>query len=168
MIGEEIESKAQFIKLMHRLTLAEKEYREVEGALQMVKQTGYGVSSPQLEDMTLDEPEIIKQGQRYGVKLHAKAPSIHMIKVDVTSEFAPIIGTESQGEELIRYLMRDYESDPLSIWDREVFGRSLSAIVRDGIQAKLALMPENAREKLQLSLTKIVNEGHGGLIAIVL
>lgn len=168
MIGEEIESKAQFLKLMHRLTLAEKEYREVEGALQMVKQTGYGVSSPQLEDMSLDEPEIIKQGQRYEVKLHAKAPSIHMIKVDVTSEFAPIIGTESQGEELIRYLMQDYEQDPLSIWDREVFGRSLSAIVRDGIQAKIGLMPENAREKLQLSLTKIVNEGHGGLIAIVL
>lgn len=168
MIGEEVESKAQFLKLMERLTTAESHYREGEGALQMVQQTGYGVSSPRIEDMVLDEPEIIKQGQRYGVKLNAKAPSIHMVRVDVTSEFAPIIGTEKQSEELIRYLMQGYHDNPLSIWDAEIFGRSLSTIVREGIQAKIALMPENAREKLQLSLTKIVNEGHGGLIAIVL
>ena len=146
---------------------AKTEYDQVADALQMVKQTGYGIAAPHF-DMSLDEPEIIRQGSRFGVRLKAVAPSIHMIKVDVESEFAPIIGTEKQSEELVRYLMQDFEEDPLSIWNSDIFGRSLSSIVREGIQAKLSLMPENARYKLKETLERIINEGSGGLIAIIL
>ncbi|MCG0313734.1 MAG: stage IV sporulation protein A, partial [Calditerricola sp.] len=112
--------------------------------------------------------EIIRHGSRFGVRLKATAPSIHMIKVEVESEFAPIIGTEKQSEELVHYLMRDFEDDRQSIWNSEIFGRSLHSIVREGIQAKLTMMPENARYKLKETLERIINEGSGGLIAILL
>jgi stage IV sporulation protein A len=153
IVGVEIRGKDHLLELI---------------ALRMVKQTGYGIASPSLSDMSLEEPEIIRQGARFGVRLRAVAPSIHMIKVDVESEFAPIIGTEKQSEELVRYLMQDFEDDPLSIWNSDIFGRSLSSIVREGIQAKLSLMPENARYKLKETLERIINEGSGGLIAIIL
>lgn len=168
IVGEEIRGKDHLLQLMQELTFAKKEYDQVEEALKMVKQTGYGVAAPSLTDMELEEPEIIRQGPRFGVRLKAVAPSIHMIKVDVESEFAPIIGTEKQSEELVRYLMQDFEEDPLSIWRSDIFGRSLSSIVREGIQAKLSLMPENARFKLKETLERIINEGSGGLIAIIL
>lgn len=132
----------------------------------MVKQTGYGVASPSLSDMKLDTPEIIKQGSRYGIKLKAVAPSIHMIRVDVESTFEPIIGSELQSKELIDYLMKDSETE--EIWKSEIFGRSLDVIVKEGIQAKLSLLPENARFKLQQTLSKLVNKGSGNLFAIVL
>ena len=134
----------------------------------MAKQTGYGVASPTLNDMTLDTPEIIKQGSRYGIKLKAVAPSIHMIRVDVESTFEPIIGSELQSKELINYLMKDYDVNPSNIWKSEIFGRSLDIIVKEGIQAKLSLTPENARYKLQQTLTKLVNKGSGNLFTIVL
>ena len=160
--------KDHLLKLMLDLSHAKIEYDQVADALRMVKQTGYGVAAPALADMSLDEPEIIRHGSRFGVKLKAVAPSIHMIKVDVESTFEPIIGTEKQSEELVRYLMQDFEDDPLSIWNSDIFGRSLSSIVREGIQAKLSLMPENARYKLKETLERIINEGSGGLIAIIL
>ena len=134
----------------------------------MVKQTGYGVAVPSLNDMKLENPEIIKQGPRYGVKLKAVAPSIHMIKVDVESTFEPIIGSEVQSKELIDYLMRDYKKDPTSIWQSEIFGRSLDNIVQEGIQSKINLMPDNIRFKLQQTLSKVVNKGSNNMIAIVL
>ncbi|MFC0299425.1 stage IV sporulation protein A [Virgibacillus soli] len=168
IVGEEIRGKDHLLELMQDFAFAKREYDQVAGALQMVKQTGYGIAAPRLEDMELEEPEIIRQGSRYGVRLKAVAPSIHMIKVEVESEFAPIIGTEKQSEELVRYLMQDFEEDPLSIWESDIFGRSLSSIVREGIQAKIALMPENARYKLKDTLERIINEGSGGLIAIIL
>ncbi|TMN20686.1 stage IV sporulation protein A [Lentibacillus cibarius] len=168
IVGEEIRGKEHLLELMQDFAHAKREYDQVASALQMVKQTGYGIAAPQLEDMELDEPEIIRQGSRFGVRLKAIAPSIHMIKVDVESEFAPIIGTEKQSEELVRYLMQDFEEDPLSIWESDIFGRSLSSIVREGIQAKISLMPENARYKLKDTLERIINEGSGGLIAIIL
>ncbi len=168
IVGEEIRGKDHLLELMQDFAHAKREYDQVAGALQMVKQTGYGIAAPTLQDMVLDEPEIIRQGSRFGVKLKAVAPSIHMIKVNVESEFAPIIGTEKQSEELVRYLMQDFEEDPLSIWESDVFGRSLSSIVREGIQAKISLMPENARYKLKDTLERIINEGSGGLIAIIL
>ena len=130
----------------------------------MVKQTGYGIATPNVENMKLDKPEIIKQGTRYGVKLKAVAPSIHMIRVDVESTFEPIIGSEVQSKELIDYLTKN-DND---IWKSEIFGRSLDVIVKEGIQAKLSLMPENVRFKLQQTLSKIVNRGSNNLIAIVL
>lgn len=168
IVGEEIKGKDHLLALMQEFTHAKKEYDQISGALQMVKQTGYGIAAPSITDMELDEPEIIKQGSRFGVRLKAVAPSIHMIKVEVESEFAPIIGTEKQSEELVKYLMQDFEDDPLSIWNSDIFGRSLNSIVREGIQAKIALMPENARYKLKDTLERIINEGSGGLIAIIL
>ncbi|MEH7457760.1 stage IV sporulation protein A, partial [Bacillus sp. JJ1127] len=167
VVGVEIRGKDHLLKLMLDFSHAKTEYDQVSDALRMVKQTGYGVAAPALADMSLDEPEIIRHGSRFGVKLKAVAPSIHMIKVDVESTFEPIIGTEKQSEELVRYLMQDFEDDPLSIWNSDIFGRSLSSIVREGIQAKLSLMPENARYKLKETLERIINEGSGGLIAII-
>ncbi|GGH79008.1 stage IV sporulation protein A [Pullulanibacillus pueri] len=168
VVGVEIRGKDHLLQLMQEFSYAKREYDQVADALKMVKQTGYGIASPALTDMSLDEPEIIRQGSRFGVRLRAVAPSIHMIKVDVESEFAPIIGTEKQSEELVRYLMQDFEDDPLSIWNSDIFGRSLNSIVREGISAKLSLMPENARYKLKETLERIINEGSGGLIAIIL
>ena len=168
IIGIDITSKSQLLSLFQEYNEAKHEYDQIKSALKMVKTTGYGVASPTLEDMKLDKPEIIKQGSRYGVKLKAVAPSIHMIRVDVESTFEPIIGSEIQSKELIDYLMKDQETDPTNIWKSEIFGRSLDVIVKEGIQAKLSLMPENARHKLQQTLSKLVNKGSGNLFAIVL
>src|SRR5699024_9739689 len=120
IVGEEIRGKDHLLELMQDYTHAKREYDQVASALQMVKQTGYGIAAPSVQDMILDEPEIIRQGTRFGVRLKAVAPSIHMIKVEVESEFAPIIGTEKQSEELVRYLMQDFEDDPLSIWESDI------------------------------------------------
>ncbi len=168
IIGTNINSKAALLSLFQEFNVAKKEYDQVKQALKMVKQTGYGIASPSIMDMKLETPEIIKQGSRYGVKLKAKASSIHMIKVEVESTFEPIIGSEMQSKELIDHIMKDYEEIPDSIWKSEIFGRSLDAIVQEGIQAKLSLMPENTRYKLQQTLTKMVNKGSNNLIAIVL
>lgn len=168
VVGVEIRGKDHLLSLMQDFAHAKSEYDQVSDALRMVKQTGYGIAAPALSEMSLDEPEIIRQGSRFGVRLRAVAPSIHMVKVDVESEFAPIIGTEKQSEELVRYLMQDFEENPLSIWNSDIFGRSLNSIVREGISAKLSLMPENARYKLKETLERIINEGSGGLIAIIL
>lgn len=168
VVGVEIRGKDHLLQLMQEFAHAKREYDQFAESLEMVKTTGYGIAPPRLEDMVLDEPELIRQGSRFGVRLKAKAPSIHMIRVDVESEFAPIIGTEKQSEELVRYLMQDFEENPLKIWDSDIFGRSLHSIVREGIQGKLAMMPDNARYKLQETLGRIINEGSGGLIAIIL
>lgn len=166
IIGIDITSKADLLSLVQDYNEAKKEYDQIKTALKMVKQTGYGVASPTLEDMKLENPEVIKQGSRYGVKLKAVAPSIHMIRVDVESTFEPIIGSEMQSKELIDYLMKDNSEN--GIWKSEIFGRSLDSIVKEGIQAKLSLLPENARFKLQQTLTKLVNKGSGNLFAIVI
>ena len=126
------------------------------------------VTTPSIEDMKLDTPEIVKQGPRYGVKLKAVAPSIHMIRVDVESTFEPIIGSEVQSKELIDYLMKDHEKSPNEIWKSEIFGRSLDSIVQEGIQSKINLMPDNIRFKLQTTLSKVVNKGSNNMIAIVI
>ena len=168
IVSIDINNKKDLLKLFQDYNTAKTEYDQVKYALKMVKQTGYGVASPTILDMKLDTPEITKQGSRFGVKLKATAPSIHMIRVDVNSTFEPIIGTELQSKELIDYLMRDYEKDPSSIWKSEIFGRSLDQIVGEGIQSKISLMPDNIRFKLQQTLSKIVNRGSGNLIAIVL
>ena len=168
IIGVDIKSKAGLLSLFQEYNEAKSEYDQIKEALKMVKATGYGIASPTLQDMKLDTPEIIKQGSRYGVKLKAVAPSIHMIRVDVESTFEPIIGSEIQSKELINYLMKDYDTAPDTIWKSEIFGRSLDVIVKEGIQAKLSLMPDNARNKLQQTLCKLVNKGSGNLFAIVL
>lgn len=168
VVGTEIRGKDHLLQLMQDFSHAKREYDRFAESLEMVKTTGYGIAAPSLAEMVLDEPELIRQGSRFGVRLKATAPSIHMIRVDVESEFAPIIGTEKQSEELVRYLMQDFEKDPIKIWESDIFGRSLHSIVREGIQGKIAMMPDNARYKLQETLGRIINEGSGGLIAIIL
>ncbi len=167
IIGVDITSKTQLLNMFQEYNEAKTEYDQIKTALKMVKTTGYGVASPTLSDMKLDTPEIIKQGSRYGIRLKAVAPSIHMVRVDVESTFEPIIGSELQSKELINYIMKDYDNDADSIWKSEIFGRSLDVIVKEGIQAKLSMLPENARYKLQQTLSKLVNKGSGNLIAIV-
>lgn len=168
MIGIDITNKANLLAIFQDYTESKQEYDQIKSALKMVKTTGYGVANPTLKDMKLDTPEITKQGSKYGIKLKATAPSIHMIKVDVESTFEPIIGSELQSKELINYLMKDSESDPNSIWSSEIFGRSLDVIVQEGIQSKISMMPESIRYKLQQTMTKVVNKGSGNLIAIVI
>ena len=168
IIKVDIKNKADLLSLFQEFNTAKKEYDQIKYALKMVKQTGYGVATPSIEDMKLDTPEIVKQGPRYGVKLKAVAPSIHMIRVDVESTFEPIIGSEVQSKELIDYLMKDHEKSPSEIWKSEIFGRSLDSIVQEGIQSKINLMPDNIRFKLQTTLSKVVNKGSNNMIAIVI
>ena len=165
VIGTDIGSRAKMLALFQEFNETKQEYDQIKSALKMVKQTGYGIATPTLADMKLETPEIIKQGSRYGVKLKAKAPSIHMIKVEVESTFEPIIGSELQSKELIDYLTKDDNND---IWKSEIFGRSLDVIVQEGIQAKLSMMPDNIRYKLGQTLTKVINKGSNNMIAIVL
>ena len=168
LIDVDIKSKADLLSLFQEFNTAKREYDSIKYALKMVKQTGYGIATPNVEDMKLDNPEIIKQGPRYGVKLKAVAPSIHMIRVDVESTFEPIIGSEVQSKELVDYLMKDHDTDPNEIWKSEIFGRSLDSIVQEGIQSKINLMPDNIRFKLQNTLTKVVNKGSNNVITIVI
>ena len=168
MIGSEVNTKASILKIFASYSNGKEEMDRIKRAIKEAKSTGYGIVYPTLKDMHLDTPEVVKQGSRYGVKLKAVASSIHLMKVDVESTFEPIIGSELQSKELIDYLMRDYETDPNSIWQSEIFGRSLDNIVQEGIQAKLSIMPENTRYKLSQTVTKIVNKGSNNLIAIVI
>ena len=168
IIGTNIDSKAKLLSLFQEFNETKEEFSQFKDAIKMVKQTGYGTSFPTIKDMKLDTPEIIKQGTRYGVKLKAVAPSIHMIRVDVESTFEPIIGSETQSKELIDNLMKDYDNDPSSVWKSEMFGRSLDNIVQEGIRGKLSIMPDNIRHKLQTTLTKVVNKGSNNMIAIVI
>lgn len=166
--GMEIEGEHRLISLIKDLARVKKEYDRVEYALHEVKVKGYGMVSPQLEELTLEEPEIIKQGNKFGVKLRASAPSIHMIRADIETEIAPLVGTEKQSEELVTYLLREFENDTARLWESNIFGKSLHELVNEGLQNKLFRMPEDAQLKLQETLQKIINEGSGGLICIIL
>lgn len=168
LVGDAATSKAGLLKVFTTYAEGKEELDVLKDALKSARGTGYGIVFPTLKDMKLSTPEIIKQGNRYGVKLKAVASSIHMIRVDVESTFEPIIGSELQSKELINYLMKDYQTDPSSIWKSEIFGRSLDVIVKEGIQAKLSIMPENTRYKLSQTVTKIVNKGSSNLIAFVI
>ncbi len=168
LVGDAATSKAGLLKVFTTYAEGKEELDGIKEALKSAKKTGYGIVFPTLKDMKLSTPEIIKQGNRYGVKLKAVASSIHLMRVDVESTFEPIIGSEVQSKELINYLMKDYQTDPSSIWKSEIFGRSLDVIVKEGIQAKLSLMPENTRFKLSQTVTKIVNKGSSNLIAFVI
>lgn len=167
-MGNTANTKAAMLKIFSELYDNKDETESIKNAIKTAKQTGYGIVYPTLKDMELSTPEIIKQGSRYGVKLKANACSYHIIKADVISTFEPIIGSELQSKELINYLMKDYETNPANIWRSEIFGRSLDVIVKEGIQAKLSVIPENTRFKLSQTVTKIVNKGSNNLIAIVI
>lgn len=166
--GMEIEGEHQLISIISKLADIKKEYDKVSYALHEVKQKGYGVVTPLLDELKLEEPEIVKQGNKFGVKLRASAPSIHLIRADIETEVSPIVGTEKQSEELVNYLMSEFETDPRKIWESNIFGKSLHELVNEGLQNKLYRMPEDAQMKLQETLQKIINDGHGGLICIIL
>lgn len=166
--GFTVEGNQDIIRIMKDLSFAKNEYDKIAPALTEVQEAGYGVVTPRLEEMILEEPELIRHGSRFGVKLKAKAPSLHIIKADITTEITPIIGTEKQTEELVRYMLDEFEENPTKIWESNIFGKSLHDLVREGIQNKLHRMPENAQVKLQDTLQRIVNEGSGGLICIII
>lgn len=166
--GLTIDGKHGLLTLMKELAAAKREWDVVADAMRQVRETGYGMVPPRLVDMSFADPELIKQGNRFGVRLKASAPSLHLIRADIETEITPIIGTEKQCEELVKYLMDRFEEDPKKLWESDIFGKSLHDLVREGIQNKLTEMPENARQKLQETLQRIINEGSGGLICIII
>lgn len=166
--GIEIEDEQQLMSRIVELSQMKKRFQRFEDALTEVENTGYGIVMPTMEELTLDEPEIMKQGGKYGVRLKASAPSIHMLKADITTEVAPIVGSESQSEELVMYLLKGFDDDPSKIWDSNIFGKSLHSLVNEGLHNKLYKMPADARMKLQETLERVINEGCSGLICIIL
>ena len=166
--GMEIRNEYEFIKIMGELAKKKKEYEEVGEALAAVKQRGYGVVTPTKEEIVLEEPQIVKQGGRYGVRLKASAPSIHMMRADITTEVSPIVGSEKESEELVMSLLQEFEDDPQKIWGSNIFGKSLHELVNEGLHNKLYKMPVEARMKLQETLQRVINEGCSGLICFIL
>ena len=166
--GCDIEEEYSLLKLMRELTAARNEYVKIADALKDCRETGYGMVPPELDELKLEEPEMVKQGNRFGVKLKASAPSLHFIKANVQTEVSPIVGTEKQSEELVKSLLQEFENDPKKIWQSNMFGKSLEELVKEGLQNKLFRMPDDVQDKLQKTLQKIINEGNAGLICIIL
>ncbi len=166
--GEQIEDDYELMRYIKSFANEKKKYCKIKDALNMAEQDGYGVVLPTLEEMNLEEPVLVKQGGRYGVKLKASAPSLHIMKVDVTTEVAPTVGTEQQGEDMVDYLVHKFEDNPSAIWQTNMFGKSLHDIVNEGLAGKLNGMPKEAQVKMRKTLTKIVNENKGGIICILL
>jgi stage IV sporulation protein A len=166
--GYLIDGDYQILNLVTKLSETKKEYDKVEKAIREAREIGYGLVSPSLEEMELAEPEIYRQGNRFGVKLKAKAPSLHVLRADITTEVSPLIGTEIQSEELVQYFMSEFESEPSKIWESNLFGKSLYDLVTEQLQGKLNTMPENSRQKMRKVLEKILNDGSGGLILIII
>ena len=166
--GVEIDNEGALFSTMTEFARTKKQYDKIEYALEEVKATGYGIVTPSIDELILEEPEMVKQGTRFGVKLKAKAPSIHMIRADIETEVSPIVGSEKQSEDLVNYLLSEFESEPKKIWESNIFGKNLHELVNEGLQNKLARMPDDAQAKLQETLERIVNEGSGGLICIIL
>ena len=166
--GVEITNEGDLFGIISNLSKTKKQYDKISYALEEVERKGYGIVTPSMDELILEEPEMVKQGSRFGVKLKATAPSIHLIRTNVETEVSPIVGSEKQSEELVNYLLSEFESDPKKIWGSNIFGKSLHELVNEGLQTKLAKMPEDAQIKLQETLERIVNEGSGGLICIIL
>ena len=166
--GQNINNEFDLFTAFYNFSRIKCEYDRIAPALEEVKAKGYGIITPSMDDLILDEPEMVKQGSKFGIKLKAKAPSIHMILTDVETEVSPIVGSEKQSEKLVKYLLEEFESDPKKIWESNIFGKSLHELVNEGLQNKLEKMPEDAQMKLQETLERIVNEGGGGLICIIL
>ena len=168
ILGEDVKNEGDMFKIISELAGVKKEYDKMAYAIHEVKEKGYGIVTPTMDELELEEPEMLKQGSRFGIKLKAKAPSIHMIRADIETEVAPIVGSEKQSEELVNYLLSEFESDPKKIWESNIFGKSLHELVNEGLQNKLTRMPEDAQGKIQETLERIINEGSGGLICIIL
>ena len=168
LVGLDIQSEEQLITLLRELAAMKTKYDRVSAALDDVNEKGYGIVMPEVADLKLEEPEIVKQSGGYGVRLRASAPSIHMIKAGIETEISPVVGTEQQSEELVKYMLKEFEEDPKKIWESNMFGKTLYQLVNEGLHTKLGHMPEDARAKLSETLSRIINEGSGGLICIIL
>ena len=166
--GYDIENEFALVSYVKQLTIAKEQYDKFKVALEQVDATGYGVVHPTLKDMTLEEPTMVKQGGKCGVKLKASAPSYHIMKVDIETEVNPIVGSEQQSEELVKNLLSEFETNPTEIWQTKMFGKSLDTLVNEGLQSKLSAMPAAAQNKMRKTLGRIVNEGKGGVICILL
>ena len=168
MTGVQIDNEGDLFSIISELSKTKTRYDKIATALDEVDRKGYGIVTPSIDELILDEPEMVKQGSRFGVKLKATAPSLHIIKANIETEVSPIVGSEKQSEELVNYLLSEFENDPKKIWESNIFGKSLHSLVNEGLQTKLSKMPEEAQLKLQETLERIVNEGSGGLICIIL
>ncbi len=164
----QVNNEGDLFAIISELSKTKKEYDKVAYALEEVKAKGYGIVTPSIDELVLEEPEMVKQGSRFGVRLRATAPSLHLIRANIQTEISPIVGSEKQSEELVNYLLSGFENDPTKIWESNIFGKSLHELVNEGLQTKLNKMPEEAQMKLQETLERIVNEGSGGLICIIL
>lgn len=163
-----INNEQELMNCISELAEMKKQYMKVKGALEEVEATGYGIIMPEIEELTLEEPEIMKQGGRYGVRLRASAPSIHLMKADITTEVSPIVGSEKQSEDLVMYLLSEFEENPVKIWDSNIFGKSLHELVNEGLHTKLSRMPADARMRIQETIERVINEGCNGLVCIIL
>ncbi len=168
MTGFHITDEASLIALMRDLAEVKGKYDKISAALDEVNATGYGIVTPDVEDLRLEEPEIVKQANGYGVRLKASAPSIHLIKAEIETEINPMVGSEQQSEDLVKFLLQEFDEDPKKIWESNIFGTTLHELVNEGLHTKLSHMPAEARAKLSETLEKIINEGSGGLICIIL
>ncbi len=166
--GIEIVNESDLLPVLMELNKIKKEYMKIKPALDEVEATGYGIVMPDIDELTLEEPEIIKQGGKYGVKLKASAPSIHLMKAAINTTVSPIVGTEKQSEELVMYLLSGFEENPKKIWESNIFGKSLHELVNEGLHNKLYKMPIDARMKIQETLERVINEGCSGLICFIL
>lgn len=166
--GCEINNEFHLVSYIKQLNVAKQEYDKIKDALENVKSNGYGVVYPTMADMKLEEPKMVKSGGKFGVKLKASAPSYHIMQVDLEAEINPIVGTEQQSEEVVKGMLNDYQNNPEGLWETKMFGRTLSSLVNDGLQNKLMNMPQNAQLKMRKTLSRIVNEGKGGVICILL
>jgi stage IV sporulation protein A len=166
--GLEVTGEHDIFRLLKELSAVKIEYDKVGEALEKVRETGYGVVNPLVSEMNLEEPELIKQGGLFGVRLKASAPSLHIIRADIAAEITPLMGTERQCADLARYITDKFQENPSQIWNYDIFGKSLHDLVRESIQGKLQAVPENVQEKLQETLRRIVNDGSGGIICIII
>lgn len=166
--GLVINDEQELMDSIKDLALTKKAYSKVKDALDEVEATGYGIIMPEIEDLKLEEPEIMKQGGRYGVRLRASAPSIHLMKANITTEVSPIVGSERQSEDLVMYLLSEFEENPVKIWDSNIFGKSLHELVNEGLHTKLSRMPADARMRIQETIERVINEGCNGLVCIIL
>ncbi|MBQ9773642.1 MAG: stage IV sporulation protein A [Clostridia bacterium] len=168
LTGFEVTGERELISLLRELSGMKEKYDKVAQALEQVNEKGYGIVMPDVEDLHLEEPQIVKQSGGYGVKLRAGAQSVHMIRANIEAEINPMVGTEQQSEDMVRYLLKEFEEDPKSIWESNMFGKSLYELVNEGLHTKLDHMPEESRKKLSETLERIINEGSNGLICILL
>lgn len=166
--GFQIKDEGGLLDCLTELSSVKEQYSKISQAYDDVLETGYGIVMPSTEELTLEEPEIIKQGGKYGIRLKAAAPSVHMMKTHITTEVTPIVGSEQQSEELVNYLLKEFEENPAKIWESNIFGKSLYELVNEGLHNKLYRMPNDARIKVKETIEKIINEGCNGLICIIL